>query len=842
MIERLSKYMAAVAVCVALAGCNDGLEGPDVPSGAGMVTITLKNSDGTRSGVSDNSETLIKNVVVALYPRVVSEETPAVALQRFEGIDKNNSTTVQMKLTDDMVKSLFNNGTSGADCNLYAVANVDMSAIPDNATINDLKNVVATSRFDAAKVQESFVMAGSGTVTYSNVGGVESASGSGNLVRAAAKIRLNIKLPESVTDGDGNEWVPAVSSTGGVRAILSNGVKTSVASPAEDWKPTEDDYYSLTMRNSALVRELPNSGDGSEYPYHIDVPFYTYPNQWEETPEEQHKTMMTLVVPWQKRGETQWNTYYYQVPVTNLTNIVSNYSYVVNLNVGMLGSLSPETPETLDDLSYQIVDWGKEDINVDIKDTRYLVVSPKEITIDNEAEFSIPYYSSHPIKVTNIEMNYKRYNYYSDGNGDVVTINVSNEQIEKSCVIQGNDTTQRLCTAVVDQDELGQTVLKVNHPLKVWLPHKANGEVVELTGRSKNSTNDSPESVNKTISKYQPASPEENAYSPYEIKVTIAHTDNEAFTETITITQYPGMYIEAKPNPGGVYRVAEEIWGFWGYSSSNLGYVFVNPTIRLYRRNNYWVNSYDLGGVHGLTGDNQNPNMYVITVSVLGSESGDYIIGDPRTSYTNNSLSGSNNLATPTSDDSADESWSVDADALYDKTSKRKLKYYYPTIESAETDKYHSYMIAPKIRIASSYGVTNPVTREDARRRAASYQEQGCPAGRWRLPTLGEFTYITQLSAEGKIPELFSQKSNYLTAQGAYQVENVNEKAVVTRGTNQNSTAIRAVYDEWYWEEEKNYVLQTNSSGGYDFTWGDVPRNPTRSSALINMYKSKERK
>lgn len=861
MIERLSKYMAAVAVCAALAGCNDGLQGPDVPTGAGMVTITLKNSNATRSVESDNSETLIKNVVVALYPRVVSEETPAVALQRFDGIDKNNFTTVQMKLTDDMVQTLFN-GTNGADCNLYAVANVNMSAIPDNATINDLKNVVATSRFDAVKVQESFVMAGSGTVTYSNVGGVESASGSGNLVRSAAKIRLNVKLPESVTDGDGNEWVPAVSSTGGVRVILSNGVKTSVASPAEDWKPTEYDYYSLTMRNPELVRELSNSGDGSEYPYKIDVPFYTYPNQWTETPEERRKTMMTLTVPWQKRGETQWNTYYYQVPVTNLTNIVSNYSYVVNLNVGMLGSLSPETPETLDDLSYRIVDWGKEDINVDIKDTRYLVVSPKEITIDNEAEFSIPYYSSHPIKVTNIEMNYKRYNYYSDGNGDVVTINVSNEQIEKSCVIQGNDTTQRLCTAVVAQDELGQTVLKVNHPLKVWLPYKANNEVVELTGRSKNLTNDSPESVNKTISKYQPASPEENAYSPYEIKVTIVHTDNEAFTETITITQYPGMYIEAKPNGGGEYNTgSSQRWvsiGFLrGYNkytatTTNYGFVYVNPTYEWVEDNDrynpnpepfgYWTNDSDLGGVHGLTGNNKNPNMYVITVSVLGSESGDYIIGDPRTSYTNNSLSGSNNLATPTSDDSADESWSVDADALYDKTSKRKLKYYYPTIESAETDKYHSYMIAPKIRIASSYGVTNPVTRGNARRRAASYQEQGCPAGRWRLPTLGEFTYITQLSAEGKIPELFTQNNNYLTAQGAYQVKNVDGKAVVTRGSNQTSTAIRAVYDEWYWEEEKNYVLQTNSSGGYDFTWGDVPRNPTRSSALINMYKSKERK
>lgn len=558
MIRRLSTYIAAIAVCALLAGCYDGLKDPDAPTRAGMVTITLKNSEATRSTESDNSETLIKNVVVALYPRTVNEDTPAVVLQKFDGIDKNNTTTVQMKLTDDMVQTLFN-GTSGADCNLYAIANVDMSEISENATITELKNVIATSRFNELKVQESFVMAGSGTVRYTETGGVATASGNGNLIRAAAKISLNIKLPASVTDADGAEWVPAISDTGGVRAILSNGVKTSVAVPGVDWQPAEDGYYSLTMRNAGLVRELPNSGDGSEYPYHIDVPFYTYPNQWEEIPEEQHKTMMTLVVPWQKRGEQQWNTYYYQVPVTNLTHIVSNYSYVVNLNVGMLGSLSPETPETLEDLTYQIVNWSNENIDVNIKDTRYLVVSPTEFNIDNEAQFSFPYYSSHPITITKVEMTYKRFNYYSDGNGDVVNFTIDFDQIKNS-----NTEAQKLCTYEPSQDDLKQTIVKINHPLKIWLPYTEDGDVVSLTERNKNNSDDSPESVNKTIYSYRPASPEENAYSPYVIKVTIQHTDNAAFTETVTITQYPGMYIEDKRNPGG------------GTNTESGGNVFIN--------------------------------------------------------------------------------------------------------------------------------------------------------------------------------------------------------------------------------------------------------------------------
>ncbi len=829
--------MAAVAVCAALAGCSDGLQGPDVPTGAGMVAITLKNSNATRSAESDNSETLIKNVVVALYPREYGEDHPAEALQRFEGIDKNNSTTVQMKLTDNMVKTLFN-GTSGADCNLYAVANVDLSDIPDNASIADLKKVVAGSRFNELKVQESFVMAGSGTVTYNKTNGVESASGSGELVRAAAKISLNIKLPESVTDADGAEWVPAISSKGGVRAILSNGVKTSVAAPGEDWQPAEDGYYSLTMRNAGLVRELPNSGDGSEYPYHIDVPFYTYPNQWEETPEEQHKTMMTLVVPWQKRGAQQWNTYYYQVPVTNLTKIVSNYSYVVNLNVGMLGSLLPETPETLEDLTYQIVNWSTENIDVDIKDTRYLVVSPNKFSVQSQNEIEIPIYSSHPIEVYEVSLKYNRYafvnqNGYED-TGKQVTFTITDGQIKLS---NEKNEDSPLCSYRIERNANGQYSLFVKHPLEVWNPYDSNNNQVALTGY-RDASDETVAGVQRRISYYMPSDPVIQAYSPYTIDVKVRHIDKNEFNESLTVVQYPGMYIEADKNTGGSYQASA-----WG-NPTNYGYAFVNPTWHAPSSSifgtipGYWENSSTLGGLLEITSSssNKNPNMYVITVTTLFNSEDSYIIGDPRVNYYSNNLSGNNDMAVPTRNDGNEGSWSVSSAALYKEnasTTNRKLQYYYPTNES---DAYQ-WMVAPKFRIASSYAEMSRVSRENCRRRCASYQEQGYPAGRWRMPTYGEMKFIVWLAKTGKIPPLFNT-GVYMTAQGAYTVGD--DGSLIENSS--TSGWVRAVYDDWYWEEEKNYVLQKNYSGGYDFTWGDVPRNLTRSNALINMYKSKNKK
>ncbi len=90
------------------------------------------------------------------------------------------------------------------------------------------------------------------------------------------------------------------------------------------------------------------------------------------------------------------------------------------------------------------------------------------------------------------------------------------------------------------------------------------------------------------------------------------------------------------------------------------------------------------------------------------------------------------------------------------------------------------------------------------------------------------FKLSVQLFYSISYPELalFTKGATYLTAQGFVRVED-DDKGSITLLTNTTSGSVRAVYDEWYWEKETNYVLQNNSSGGYDFTWGDMPmRNP----------------
>ena len=83
----------------------------------------------------------------------------------------------------------------------------------------------------------------------------------------------------------------------------------------------------------------------------------------------------------------------------------------------------------------------------------------------------------------------------------------------------------------------------------------------------------------------------------------------------------------------------------------------------------------------------------------------------------------------------------------------------------------------------------------NARRRCAAYQEDGYPAGRWRVPTTAEFKYIAKLSGEGKIPHLYSDGKLYWTSTEycTYSTSGTIAESNSTSG----EAFVRCVYDEW---------------------------------------------
>ena len=280
-------------------------------------------------------------------------------------------------------------------------------------------------------------------------------------------------------------------------------------------------------------------------------------------------------------------------------------------------------------------------------------------------------------------------------------------------------------------------------------------------------------------------------------KFRIKHTGAEGSTyyKDITVVQLPPMYIEADPNSG--YDDRRNSQGQAStYGDYRSGYAFVNTTT--YQFGDNWYNT---SGLYNSA--NTNRNMYVVTTSVASPGK---VIGDPRTPATN--------IITDFTGNASANGW-VTAPAL-DGTSPRKLSAGYLQAESGSRT---LNMIAPIIRIASSFGATQPFNFNYATRRCAGYQEDGRPAGRWRLPTAAEIEFLVNLSAQNLLPRLFggaTGNTNYWSANGYCTVNNADNKVTPHTGNNafSGSCYTRCVYDEWYWGSE-------TLSDRTVFTWGD---------------------
>lgn len=267
-------------------------------------------------------------------------------------------------------------------------------------------------------------------------------------------------------------------------------------------------------------------------------------------------------------------------------------------------------------------------------------------------------------------------------------------------------------------------------------------------------------------------------------------------------------------------------------TEDNYGYVFVNALYlkadsysykgKTYNRRAFWLMN-SLGRIDPIsnTSNNGNRNNYVISISQLSTDK--YKIGDPRSSNINNDLSGNKRLDGSASTADA-SSWCNAARYLDDdgnvtaSGTTRKLKYYHPTLETDATKN----MIAPQFRIASSYGEMMATSWENCRRRCATYQERGYPAGRWRMPTRAEVEYIATLANDGKIPKLFivgksgNKRGVYMTAQGPYQI--LMGGSLSENNVTNSSYLVRCVYDEWYWGSEAA-VPGGSYEGGLKYTY-----------------------
>lgn len=280
--------------------------------------------------------------------------------------------------------------------------------------------------------------------------------------------------------------------------------------------------------------------------------------------------------------------------------------------------------------------------------------------------------------------------------------------------------------------------------------------------------------------------------APYTITFTIRHSDDHRYSETVTIMQYPSIIISIPYTP----RKASD----YNY------YTFVNGK----RYGDYYNEIEDNSGLSlgslprsaTAVSGNANPNMYLIKTTVLPADY-DYMLGDPRVTDIDNLGDYRRNPG----------QWSASKTSVQSSYYDRYISYYHPAKDDGTADN----IIAPEFRIASSFGATSPLSYQGAKERCASYQEFGYPAGRWRLMTFAESSYIARLSSDGKIPTLLSEDTNYWVSGGYVYINTKGAPTPYHRTTVSGDVYVRCVYDEWYWKNTEHPTVSTTT-----FTWGDT--------------------
>lgn len=262
--------------------------------------------------------------------------------------------------------------------------------------------------------------------------------------------------------------------------------------------------------------------------------------------------------------------------------------------------------------------------------------------------------------------------------------------------------------------------------------------------------------------------------SPITFTVRIVHDDEKSKSvgdpsiheQIITVTQNPAITIKGVTNSGGTSN------RFYNNSSdaSNLG------------------GTYDIG--------DQTKQNFIISISAL-AEGSEHILGDPR-DYTPWTWPG----GTPALASGKDITGGPN----------RTMQYYYKTRDDGSADN----VVAPSFTCSSGYSRCSSYNNdmETMMKRAAVYQENGRPAGRWRLMTKAEAEIVARLNKAGKIPQLLSDSNNFLCARGYINNGTYSYARFNTTGS------ARLVYDEWYWSQTDYPTCDPITT----FTWGDMPR------------------
>jgi len=729
--------------------------------------------------------------------------------------------------------------------------------------------------------QECFVMEGATEIQLTIQNGLKYASGTIPVYRSASKIRLEVTVPDDIVtngveDGNGFTWKPLSDK---MKVVLVHGVKKGIICAMDDeytysFSGTGNYFAEANDPNLWLTygHRLVATGDkmdsndpsvkiGTSYE-HV-TPMYSYPTEdWKNTPE--NETYLTLILPWQREDMTnEFKNTYYQIPIAvNPTDpeyrLKHNRYYRMEVEVGILGSFELEDKVQLYPSTYIVLDWSvkkEEQINttapVSMSQTAYLAVAAHTDTLNNINTHNVDYASSHTASVTITKIEYldysqkkirlaritsdypNRISYYTDyspdGNGSYTVSGTPT-----NTTVNGIYNTYSVRT--VENAETGATSVEFSHAIDPATMFSTVNAFVTVS-------NGVVEDEHIIFTQHPPIRIEAHQSNG---NVFVNGTGNSSSVSNVytNANDWIGS-INAKNDAAGLDMTGNNtnpnVYAIYISSfSDGSSYIIGDPRVSTPDNNmghsdNSWSGTSSYvhsstqfeGGVYGT---------YYFNYSTWNSNQGWITRNQENTNQNASGGPGRNNWGNYTSEANAyagaDNYYYWRSGNYYYTYYRARYSYtgylssvfegltnYYPTNATGTEN-----MIAPAILIASSYGKTayNNMTLERAALRCALYQEDGYPAGRWRLPTFSEVKFIMELSTADKIPTLFQMDKpdwvGYWCANGKVVEDNNGNILLQTPGnyTNSSNTAPRCVYDLWYWGEEHTTYASTWHLGDND--------------------------
>ena len=776
MRYRLIKYvMVGLWMATLLGSCSEDLyDGDGIDGEKGYITLrfsqpqaAVQETRATEHGDNTLNENNINFVDLYFFPNGKSNED-AVLVEDNHAVEFDTSggdTTyfVKVRTGDTKLNELFGSTQNGS-CEVYAVANISQKSPSASTCLDSLRLRVLRHNFGAQLTQGHFIMQSNPEKLATVVLKDGAATGSIPMTRVAAKLQIYLNVPDTlhVYNKDGSGFAVWKSDRSHMSIVFNNGLMDYTLNGKDTSHPDSSFYNSMQVDMHKYATMTRNAVD---YDY-SHTPFYSYPFSWKET--DTHVPTFIIAVPWSKLNPGTGSDTYgtpeitdYQVHPNMLTGkLQSNYFYRMYMKIETVGSTDNTTPVDITPSGYRIQPWGEvkvnthKDVTGDLYRYTYLVVDPTSVVLNNTSTTTLHYTSSSALtkdtKITKVEYN----SYETPGQVTHHTL-----------------TADDLAKLTTNRYELDYT----STPGQIRFTHNVD----------------------------------DGTYAAKTITIQVANDDG--LSELVTITQYPAIYMHTFVGDnafvdGYFSHVADPAssigdaisnrYSSGYYNSVNYGNIRTSGGSYY----TYYQNTQNVTVPYGsmvkalaqTSGGIVNNSITEITVTSFNSNNGFYEangtkyyyqIGDPRTNA-NYSSSDLQPYLTKQEYDNYYRVYWLTLTSWGDNAAK---------IKKASNTKT---IIAPQFFVSSGWNSSTSVTFANAQKRAATYQEAGYSAGRWRLPTEAEIMFITARQREGVIPVLFAMdsSSNYWASSGRlYRNGQFYDASSNAQGY------MRFVYDTWYW-------------------------------------------